>query len=269
MQRLGTAGLRRFDVLTAPPHPWPCDLPRAGRRDLRRWLEAEDFAIESLNLPSTDQNLCSATEQMRAYSTDQWRAVFELCSDLGVGSVVMVPGRRPNYAPAPAAQCDAWLRAALEQLVPAAERAGVRIMLENHHQSPMPMVQRMASFLDAFGSRRLGIAYDVANGEFVGKDQADAIRTVGRWLEQVHLSDASQTRWDHASVGRASVDFAAVRRALTNAGFEGTSVIELTCDTPDRDMADARAAEATWLSLTARPRFLTGRCACSASSAIR
>lgn len=241
MRRLGAAGLRRFDVLTAPPHLWPYDLPHAGRRDLRRWLEAEDFAVESLNLPSTDQNLCSATEQMRAYSVGQWRAVFELCSDLGVGSVVMVPGRRPNFVPAPADQCDAWLRAALEQLVPAAERAGVRIMLENHHQSPMPTVRQIASFLDTFGSGRLGIAYDVANGEFVGEGQADAIRTAGRWLGQVHLSDASRTRWDHAPVGRASVDFAAVRRALTDAGFNGTGVIEVISDTPDRDMADARA----------------------------
>ena len=111
MRRLGAVGLRRFDVLTVPPHLWPYDLPHARRRDLRQWLEAEDFVIESLNLPSTDQNLCSATEQMRAYSIDQWRAVFDLCSDLGVGGVVMVPGRRPNFLPAPAGQYDAWLRA--------------------------------------------------------------------------------------------------------------------------------------------------------------
>lgn len=241
MRRLGTVGVSRFDVLTVPPHLWPYDLPHVGRRDLRQWLEAEGFAIESLNLPSTDQNLCSATEQMRAYSIGQWRAVFDLCSDLGVGSVVIVPGRRPNFVPAPVAQYDAWLRAALEQLVPAAERAGIRIMLENHHQSPMPTVRGMASFLDAFGSDRLGIAYDVANGEFVGEDQADAIRTAGRWLAQVHLSDASRTRWDHAPIGRASIDFAAVCEALVAVGFRGTSIVELISDTPDQDMADARA----------------------------
>ena len=75
-------------------------------------------------------------------------------------------------------------------------------MLENHHQSPMPMVRQMASFLDAFGSGRLGIAYDVANGEFVGENQADAIRTASRWLAQVQLPDASRAQWNHAPVGR-------------------------------------------------------------------
>ena len=140
---------------------------------------------------------------MRDFSVSQWLAVIDLCEALGVPAAVMVPGRRPNFVPAPPAQTSAWLRSALERLALRAERAGVRLMLENHHQSPLPTVQQMVAFLDEFGSSQLGIAYDVANGEFVGEDQVDAIRTAAPWLLQVHLSDASRTKWDHAPIGRA------------------------------------------------------------------
>lgn len=240
MRRLRQVGFDRFDVLTIPPHLWPEDLDAAGRRALRRWTAAEGLTIESLNLPSTDQNLCSVTAQMRDFSVARWLAVIELCEELGVPSAVMVPGRRPNFVPAPAEQSEAWFRSALDRLVPRAERAAVRLLLENHHQSPMPTVQAMAEFLDAYGSGALGIAYDVANGEFVGEDQADAIRAAGRWLHQVHLSDASRATWDHAPIGRAAIDFAAVARALLQSGFAGTSMVELISEEADKDMADTR-----------------------------
>ncbi len=238
LSRLRGLGYRQFDVLTIPPHLWPSDMDGPARQDLRRWCAAADVVIDSLNLPSTDQNLCSVTPEMRDFSVTQWIAVIDLCEALGVASAVMMPGRRPNFVPAAAAQTDGWLRAALDRLLPHAARAGVTLMLENHHQSPMPTVARMAAFLDGVGSPHLGIAYDVANGAFVGEDGAGAITTAGRWLRQVHLSDASRDRWDHAPPGRAAIDFAAIGAAL--AGFAGTSIVELISEEADTDMANAR-----------------------------
>ena len=246
MRRLSRAGYTQFDILTVPPHLWPSEVGGQARQALRRLTAAEGVIIESLNLPSTDQNLCSVTAEMREYSIQRWHDVLDLCEALGVGAAVMVPGRKPNFVPPSADLCDGWLRKALDQLVPHAQRAGVKLMLENHHQSPMPTVRRLAAFLDAFGSGQVGIAYDVANGAFVGEDQAGAIQAAGCWLLQVHLSDASRTRWDHAPIGRSEIDFGAVSRAMQAARFCGTSVVELISDDADADMADARARLASF-----------------------
>ena len=232
LDRLHGAGFDRFDVLTVPP-----DLPANERATLRRSLARKGLTVESLNLPSTDQNLCSATAEMRDFSVGQLHAVLDLCGDLGVPSLVTVPGRRPSFVPPPDRLCEGWLRAALDRLVPHAERVGVTIMLENHH---MPSVERMAGFLAEYDSPSLGIAYDVANGTFLGEDQAEAIRAAGRWLRQVHLSDASATKWDHAPIGQAAVDFRAVGQALLETGFSGTSIVEIVSGTPDEDMRAAR-----------------------------
>lgn len=240
LQRLKSAGYSRFDVLTIPPHLWPYDIDKTQRRALRNLLAGEGLSFDSLNLPSTDQNLCSVTLQMREYSVQQFLDMIDLCEEVCVPMIVVVPGRRANFVPPPLEAAHGWLKAGLETLVPHAERAGVRLILENHHMSPMPTVQQMVTFLDEFGSDQLGIAYDVANGEFVGEDQTQAIRTAGRWLRQVHISDASRSKWDHAPIGRSAVDFAAVAQALREIGFSGTSIVELISETPDADMADAR-----------------------------
>jgi deoxyribonuclease-4 len=240
LQRLKSVGYSRFDVLTIPPHLWPYDIDIVQRRALRNMLASEGLSFDSLNLPSTDQNLCSVMPQMREYSVRQFLDVIDLCEEVGVPMIVVVPGRRANFVPPSLDAAHGWLKEGLEALLPHAERAGVRLILENHHMSSMPAVKQMVTFLDAFGSNNLGIAYDVANGEFVGEDQAEAIRTAGPWLRQVHLSDASRSKWDHAPVGRSAVDFGAVAQALREINFSGTSIVELISETPDADMADAR-----------------------------
>ncbi len=240
LRRLKGLGYNRFDVLTIPPHLWPYDIDIARRRALRDFLAGESLSFDSLNLPSTDQNLCSVTSQMREYSVQQFLDMIDLCGELGVPMIVVVPGRRANFMPPPLEAAHGWLKAGLETLLPRAERAGVRLILENHHMSSMPAVKQMVTFLNMFGSDHLGIAYDVANGEFVGEDQGDAIRTAGRWLRQVHLSDASRSKWDHAPIGRSAVDFAAVAQALREINFSGTSIVEVVSETPDVDMAAAQ-----------------------------
>jgi len=240
VRRLKVAGYARFDVLTIPPHLWPYDCDAVQRTALSRFLKTEGVGFESLNLPSTDQNLCSATAQMREYSVKQFHDLIDLCEALEVPMIVMVPGRQANFVPPPLDLAYGWLREGLESLIPHAERAGVRLILENHHMSPMPTVRQMADFLDTFGSNQLGIAYDVANGEFVGEVQADAIQSAGQWLRQVHLSDASRIKWDHAPIGRSAIDFGMVGRALQQVGFAGTSIVEVISNTPDTDMAAAR-----------------------------
>ncbi|WP_315837472.1 sugar phosphate isomerase/epimerase family protein [Bradyrhizobium prioriisuperbiae] len=242
LRRLQSVGYSRFDVLTIPPHLWPYDIDITQRRALRDLLASEGLNFDSLNLPSTDQNLCSVTPQMREYSVQQFLDMIDLCEEVCVPMIVVVPGRRANFVPPPPEASYGWLKAGLDTLIPHAERAGVRLILENHHMSPMPTVQQMVTFLESVGSDQLGIAYDVANGEFVGEDQTQAIRTAGRWLRQVHLSDASRSKWDHAPIGQSAVDFAAVVQALREIDFSGTSIVEVISQTPDADMAAARQA---------------------------
>ena len=78
LRRLKDMGYNRFDVLTIPPHLWPYDIDIKQRRALRGLLAGEGLHFDSLNLPSTDQNLCSVTPQMREYSVRQFLDMIDL-----------------------------------------------------------------------------------------------------------------------------------------------------------------------------------------------
>jgi deoxyribonuclease-4 len=234
-------GFKRMDLLTHPPHLWPYDADKSVRIALRQLLRAEGMAVDSLNLPSTDHNLCSVTQEMRDYTVLTLAAMIDLCGDLGAPYLVVVPGRQLGFSPPSRAESEAWLCDGLERLIPKAERHGVRILLENHHLSPLPLTADLVVLLERIGSRRLGIAYDIANGIFSGEELAGAIRNAAPWLGQVHLSDANATRWDQAPLGAGTVDFTTLPALLLRAGFGGTSIVEIVSAQPDQDLPAGRA----------------------------
>jgi L-ribulose-5-phosphate 3-epimerase len=230
---LAARGYRTMDVLTIPPHPFPSYLGDAGRSSLAALLRREGLVIETLNIPSTDVNLCSVNRDMRIYTVDQIRRTLELASDLAVPMVTTVPGRRLNFNAPAMDMTIGWLTGCLEELLPAAEALGVDILLELHPQSCLPDTRSLTTFLDRLGSGKLGIALDVANAAFVGDDPAQAIHLAAPWLRQVHLSDTPRGKWHHDVVGTGDMDFAAIFSAMTQIGYRGTSIVEITCDDPD------------------------------------
>jgi sugar phosphate isomerase/epimerase len=240
LRRLQALGLDGFDVILAPGHLWPDELSPAARAALTRTVAAEGIRIDSLNFPALDLNLASAIAEVRAYTVARYRDALALGGELGVRGVVAVPGRVSALAGPPAVDTERWLEESIGELLVAAEQADASLFLELHPQSPIPTVESLDRFVVRFDDSRLRVAYDVANAEFVGEDHGEALRRLARRLGQVHLSDATASRWAHDRVGRGSVDFPAVLRALDEVGFEGACILEVVTAAPVEDIAASR-----------------------------
>jgi sugar phosphate isomerase/epimerase len=240
LRRLQALGLDGFDVILAPGHLWPDELSPAARAALARTVAAEGIRIDSLNFPALDLNLASAIAEVRAYTVARYRDALALGGELGVRGVVAVPGRVSALAGPPAVDTERWLEESIGELLVAAEQADASLFLELHPQSPIPTVESLDRFVVRFDDSRLRVAYDVANAEFVREDHGEALRRLARRLGQVHLSDATASRWAHDRVGRGSVDFPAVLRALDEVGFDGACILEVVTAAPVEDIAASR-----------------------------
>jgi sugar phosphate isomerase/epimerase len=240
LRRLQALGLDGFDVILAPGHLWPDELSPAARAALARTVAAEGIRIDSLNFPALDLNLASAIAEVRAYTVARYRDALALGGELGVRGVVAVPGRVSALAGPPAVDTERWLEESIGELLVAAEQADASLFLELHPQSPIPTVESLDRFVVRFDDSRLRVAYDVANAEFVAEDHGEALRRLARRLGQVHLSDATASRWAHDRVGRGSVDFPAVLRALDEVGFDGACILEVVTAAPVEDIAASR-----------------------------
>ena len=63
------------------------------------------------------------------------------------------------------------------------------------------------STLDAYDDASIGVANDVANGNFIGEDIGEALRACAPRLRSVHVSDTGHDVHRHAAVRLGSVDF--------------------------------------------------------------
>jgi len=236
LRRLQALGLHGFDVILAPGHCWPDELPAEARARLARSVAAEGIRIDSLNFPALDLNLASCIPEVRAYAVARYRDALTLGAELGVRGVVAVPGRVSALAGPSADETERWLEDSVGELLAVAEQTDASLFLELHPQSPIPTVDALHRFVTRFDDPRLRVAYDVANAEFVSEDHGEALRRLAPRLGQVHLSDASATRWAHDRVGRGTVDFATIFRTLDEIAFDGACILEVVTPTPLPDI---------------------------------
>lgn len=248
IEKMLPLGLNDFDVLLVPKHLWPDHLTPQQVSEMRVRLQRAGVRIDSLNLPALDLNLCSCVPEVRAYSIDVYRQAMRLAADLGGGGVVVVPGRISALLAPALDDTLGWLSESIVALLKTADDLDLRLHLELHPQTPIPNSSMLGDFVDRFKSRRVAIAYDIASAEFIHEDYVAEIKRLGHRIGQIHLSDSTKTSWRHDALGDGTVDVGASLRAIVDAGFDGTTILEVISPRPLEAMrqsleriADARA----------------------------
>ena len=231
LETLAREGYRCFEVMAQRPHFDPY-MKRAEALAFARFLRAAGLTVETINLPSLDQNLASASPEMRDYSVRLFERLIAIAEAIGAAAVVVVTGRvNPLIAPA-RADLEGWFAEAFARVLRSAERAGVQLLLENIPMGVYPRADQLIRFAERVGSPRVGICYDIANAHFIGEDTAKGLAQVRRRLGIVHLSDTRRRAWRHDPVGQGSCDFAGFGATLRRIGYSRTSTLEIVSQQP-------------------------------------
>jgi L-ribulose-5-phosphate 3-epimerase len=236
LARLREAGLDGFDIVSAPGHLSPDELSQDDRRKLKDAARQLGARIDSLNLPALDHNLASCLGDVRAAAVKIYGQLCELADDLDIRKVVVVPGRVSALLPPPQDAVQGWLRDSIGKLARIAERRGQTLLLENHPMTSLPGAQPLLAFAQSLGLSQLKVAYDIANAEFIGEDQAAAIRVLGPHLGQLHVSDGTRSNWRHDGLGAGTVNIRSICEALSEIGYTATAVLEIVSPNADEEM---------------------------------
>lgn len=225
--RLADMGFRACELTLARPHPTADDLDAAARRRLAQRLASLSIQPVALQPTFIDVNLASLNDGFRQESIRQMRACIEVAADLGVGTVVTVPGRMNPLMPLPFDLALDRIAGSIAALLPSAERLGVTLGIESTPPSPLPDTVRLLRLVERLGHPNVKVTLDVANN-FMYESPLAALEAVCPHLALVHLSDTKRTQWLHAAVGDGEVDFAAVAQTLRTLGYDGVSILETT-----------------------------------------
>ena len=234
---LADQGYRSVELLVNWPHLWPRELDGAARKRLGALIAERDMRVMALNPPMLDLNLVSPAPEMRRYTVDHYLDVIRLAGELSAPFVLVVPGRTHPLLPAPPEMRDGWFSAALEELDRAAEVEGVRLIIENVPASVLPQAPDLMAALDRIGNDRLGVVYDVANAVFAREDPSAGLEAVASRLDLVHLSDTGVEAWRHSRLGTGVVPFGEVVSTLKRIDYAGPTVLEISSEEPDADIA--------------------------------
>ena len=239
LAHLADLGFSEFELMMYPGHLWPPDVDAAQRVALRRLIESRGLRIGTLNMPNVDMNIAGASAQMRRHTLDLLRQIVELAGELGAEGVVIGPGKANPLFPAPRERLEGYFFSALDELIPAARRAGTALWVENMPFAFIPGIEGLMQALDRYGSDELGIVYDVANGHFIGEDLGEALRRCQRRLKLVHLSDTGRSVYRHDAVGMGDVPFRAVPPVLAEIAHVRLPVLEIISQDADADIVSS------------------------------
>ncbi len=177
--------------------------------------------------------LSSADDQVRARGTQIQQDCLRIGGWLGVDCMLLVPGmvsgfdaEGPDHVPYDQALDN--MHAAISELVPVAEEAGVVVGVENVWNKVLLSPLEMCDFIDSFGSECVGAYLDVGNMIVTGYAE-DWVRILGERIGCVHFKDfrrAVGTLDGFCDLLEGDVNYPAVVEALRDVGYDGPVVAE-------------------------------------------
>ena len=256
LEGIAAAGYRAVEILADHPHAYPPMFSEHEAKRLRERLGIlvlEPVAVNANTamayfdpLPEAltfEPSLIAPDPKHRDDRIRIYRAAMTLANRLGA-PVVTITGGQPT-SDEPAEVLRDRLLEGLEQVVRAADLAGVDLAFEPEPGQFIETTAAVQDILETIDHPRLGANVDVGHAWCAGDDPAEAIRTLGPRVRHLHLEDIRDRVHYHLIPGEGGeIDFPAIRDALDAIGYAGAAAVELYtyADEPDRAAVESYRA---------------------------
>lgn len=224
---LADNGYETFEVPISSPHCWPDEISGSERSAIYARLNEYGAKIRSLNAGGYDINLASPGANMRHKSIEHIKSVIDLAVAWDVAEVVISPGtRRPMISPS-LEKAYGWMYESLENLIPPAKQAGVRLLFENTPYCFTPTIQDLAGIVNTVNDHALKIVYDVANAAYIGEDPVASLLSNRESIGLVHISDTGVETWGHDPIATGVIDWDGLGKAVKTTCGVNNVVLEI------------------------------------------
>ncbi len=251
LRMVAELGFDAVEIAADVPHLWPGN-ERSGRlEELRGLLDRLGLTVSNVNAftmfycgDMQHPSWIEEHEELRDMRLRHTLHALEVAAGLGAASVSTQPGG-PLPEGLSRGRALARFVDGLRAAAPAAGRLGVKILVE---PEPNLLIENSAQFLefwDAAGDVRdvLGLNFDAGHFVCAGEAPCDALASLGRLVEHVHVEDIKGRRHHHLVPGEGEMDYEAFFAALAETGYDGYVSLELYTYQHDPAGAGARGLE--------------------------
>lgn len=223
------------------------DRPSSVAGDVSRQLQQRGMTATTVHGPARRNVLGAPTEEWRTEKIQVLADALRLTGEIGAQGMVIHGIPNPMFLPEGedirsfyAVMVDA-MRRSVADLVPVAEEAGVRILLENlpynwdlktagqEGDYPLMHMEDLRAFVDEFPAEQVGLIVDVGHSWTNGQDPAAEILAAGDRLWGTHLQDVDRDdpRDNHWAPLQGGLDWSAIIAALQQVDYQGTYTFEV------------------------------------------
>jgi len=236
LRAIAAAGFAEAEICSSPPH---LSSPPRGDdlRRLRALLRECGLRAATVHAPMRENVLGAPDEDWRRDKVEVLTGFIRFAADIGAAGLVVHPVPNPIFVPDPerpelAQIIAAAARRSLDELVPIAQRDGVRLLLENlpypcHY--PFLGIEELRSLVEPYPDEALGLVIDTGHAWTSGLDPADEIRLAGPRLWGTHLQDvdADDPQDNHWAPGHGGLDWDGICAALAEVEYAGSWTFEV------------------------------------------
>jgi L-ribulose-5-phosphate 3-epimerase len=184
-------------------------------------------------------NAGSANPAVRQKAAEILNQQIQCASALGIDAILIVPGAVgvdfiPGGEVVPYDLAYERAQDFIKSALPAAEKAGVTICIENVWNKFLLSPLEMRAFVDSFGSERVGSYFDVGNALATGYPE-HWITVLGNRIKRVHFKDyrrAVGTVDGFCDLLSGDVDWPGVMGVLKSTGYQGWVTAEMIPPAP-------------------------------------
>ena len=221
--------------------------PLERAADIRRALDERNLTATTVHAPARTNVLGAATEEWRTQALAVLADALRLTGAIGAAGLVIHGIPNPMFLPQDqdmrsfyTEMVDA-MRRSVTDLVPVAEQAGVRILLENlpynrdlraagqEGDYPLMHVEDLREFIEPFPQDQVGLIVDGGHSWTNGRDPASEILAAGDRLWGTHLQDVDRDdpQDNHWAPLQGGLDWPSIINALEQIDYAGAYTFEV------------------------------------------
>ena len=201
--------------------------PMSDPTEIKSMRDAADKAgvvLHSLMYGGWQAPFSTADPKVAEQGVKDLSAALQCAKEVGADGVLLVPG----IVNGDTRYVDCYNRSQkhIREVIPVAEKTGVRILVENVWNNFLMSPLEFARYIDEFKSPWVQAYFDVGNVIAFGWSE-DWIRTLGNRIKKVHLKDFKRGPREWVNLLDGDVNWPEVRKALGEVGYEGFLSAEL------------------------------------------
>ena len=259
LKAIAAVGFAQAEISSQPPHV-SSPLHGGELEQFRALLRACGIGAGTVHAPMRENVLGAPEESWRCEKVGVLGDYIRFAADIGAAGLVIHPVPNPIFVPDPeraelSQLIEDATRRSLDELVPVALEAGVRMLLENlpyHCHYPFLSMEELRPLVDPYPEEALGLVVDTGHAWTSGNDPAAEIRSAGSRLWGTHLQDvdAVDPQDNHWLPTHGGLDWASIRDALRAVGYAGLWTFEVIVarhgEEPEELARLTREAAAGW-----------------------